>query len=158
MLAHFNWTDYAIIAVIVLSVVVSFVRGFIRESVSLVVWISAVLISFRLAKTLSVALIFIKTPSLRLLIAFFILFVAVLIAGAVITFLLRSIIQKMGLSEMDRLLGGLFGMLRGVLLISILVLLASFTLLTRDVWWTHSKLLPYFLGLQSENQIVEYRE
>lgn len=143
---NFNWVDYTVIAVITLSVLVSFARGFVREAISLVVWISAFIISFSLSSTLALFFNFIKTPSLRLLCAFAVLFIAVLITGAIITFLLRTFIDQMGLSEVDRFLGGVFGMVRGVLLISLLVLLSTFTIVTHDAWWARSQLLPYFYG------------
>lgn len=142
----FNWIDYTVIAVIALSVLVSFARGFVREAISLVVWVSAFIVSFTLSPTLALFFNFIKTPSLRLLCAFVVLFVAVLITGAIITFLLRTFIDQIGLSEVDRFLGGLFGMVRGVLLISVVVLLSTFTIVTQDAWWTQSQLLPYFYG------------
>ncbi len=146
MIQNLNWVDYTVIAVIVLSVLVSFARGFVREAISLVVWISAFILSFTLSPTLALYLSFIKTPSLRLICAFAILFIAVLIVGGIVTFLLRQAIDQIGLSEVDRFLGGLFGMVRGVLLVSVLVLLSTFTIVTRDVWWTESQLLPYFYG------------
>lgn len=146
IIESFNWLDYTVIGVILLSMLVSFARGFVREAISLVVWISAFIISFTLSPTLALFFNFIKTPSLRLLCAFAVLFAAVLIVGAIITFLLRAFINQIGLSEVDRFLGGVFGMVRGILLISVVVLLSTFTIVTHDAWWTQSQLLPYFYG------------
>lgn len=142
----FNWLDYTLVAVIVLSVLVSFVRGFVREAISVIVWVSACIISFTLSPALAVYLTIIKTPSLRMIVATVLLFIAVLIMGGLITFLFRQFIHQIGLSEVDRVLGGIFGMVRGVLLVSIFVLLSSFTLVTHDMWWSESVLLPYFYG------------
>lgn len=144
MIKNFNWVDDVVILVITLSVLVSFARGFVRESISLLVWVSAFFISFTLSPTFATFLGFIKTPSLRLITAFAVLFLAVLFAGSLVTFLLRTFIDQVGLSEVDRILGGVFGMARGVLLISVLVLLSTFTVVAKDPWWTNSQLLPYF--------------
>lgn len=145
-LQQLNWVDYAVIGVIVLSAVVSFARGLVREAISLVVWVAAFVVSFTLSPTLAVYLRFVHTSSLRLLCAFVLLFISILIAGTLLTFLFSQLIDQIGLSEVDRFLGGLFGMARGILLISILVLLATFTIVTKDAWWCESQLLPYFYG------------
>lgn len=143
---NFNWVDYAIIGIIALSVLVSFARGFVRETLSLLVWAVAFVLSFSFSSKLLPLFNFIKTPSLRLAASFVAIFIAVLIMGGILGFFLRTFIYQIGLSEVDRFLGGLFGMLRGVLLVSILVLLSTFTKVTQDVWWVQSQLLPYFYG------------
>ena len=141
---NFNWVDYAIIGIIALSVLVSFARGFVRETVSLLVWVVAFVLSFSFPPKLAPLFSFVKTPSLRLITCFITIFIAVLIIGGILTFFLRTFIYQIGLSEVDRFLGGLFGMVRGVLLISILVLLSTFTRINQDPWWVRSQLLPYF--------------
>ena len=71
-------------------------------------------------------------------------FVAVLILGALLRFVISKLVEGTGLSGTDRLLGMLFGFARGVLLVTLLVFLVGFTAFTRDPWWQQSVLLPQF--------------
>ena len=86
----------------------------------------------------------IDAPSVRLLLGYAICFIAVLIAGAIVSFLMRKLIAGSGLSGSDRLLGMVFGLMRGLALVTLIVLLLGFTPLPRDPWWQQSQLLPTF--------------
>lgn len=144
----FNWVDYFIFAVIIISTLISLMRGFISEAISLVTWIIAVIIAIKFASPLSVLFSdLIKTPSLRLMVSFIVLFVVIIIIGAIITHLLSMVINNSGLSGTNRLIGMLFGFARGVLLIAILILFAQFTSVPKDTWWTKSQLIPYFQNI-----------
>ncbi|MFN9738466.1 MAG: CvpA family protein, partial [Pseudomonadota bacterium] len=67
--------------------------------------------------------------------------------GAVLMWLLRKAVRSTGLTGNDRLLGLLFGAARGVLLVTVLVVLAGLTPLPRDPWWAQSRLIPWFQGI-----------
>ena len=71
-------------------------------------------------------------------------FIAVLIAGAIVGFLMRKLVAGSGLSGTDRLLGAVFGLGRGLALVTLVVLLLGFTPFPRDPWWHESRLLPSF--------------
>ena len=71
----------------------------------------------------------------------------VLIAGALLRFLVSKLIEGTGLSGTDRLLGMVFGFVRGVLLVTLAVFLLGFTAFSRDPWWHDSMLLPQFKGM-----------
>lgn len=148
--SHFNWIDYSIIALIAVSIIISLIRGFVREALSLVTWIAAVLISFNFANNLSVLFAgHIKSDKVSYLIAFAILFFSTLIIGVVVNYLVSTLVHKTGLGGTDRVLGMALGGVRGVLIVSILIILASFTAVPKDTAWQSSLLLPQFHGCVS---------
>ena len=139
-----SWVDFCIIAVLVLSSLMGLMRGFIGEIVALACWVIAFWVAWMFGPQLAAALTVIDTPSVRLLLGYSICFFAVLIAGAIFSFLMRKLIAGSGLTGSDRLLGMLFGLLRGLVLVTLLVLVLGFTPLAKDPWWQHSQMLPTF--------------
>jgi membrane protein required for colicin V production len=89
----------------------------------------------------------ISFPAARLAIAFAALFFATLLLGVLINFLLSQLLHKTGLTLGDRLLGLIFGFIRGAALVCVLVMLAGLTPLPQDTWWKQSRLLPPFQSL-----------
>ena len=142
------WVDYAIIGVVALSAIVSLVRGFVREALSLATWIAAFGIAWLFFRELAVQLEpWIEVPSVRLAAAFFILLIICLILGGVIGYLAGKLVDKTGLSGTDRVIGALFGTARGMVLVAIMALLAGLTPLPQDPWWQQSLLIPHFQDL-----------
>lgn len=137
--------DWVIVAVLVVSSLISLKRGFVKEALSLASWIIAFVIarafSGNLAGMLSGS---IDTDSLRWILAFVILFAATLIVGAMLNHLLSHIIKATGLSGTDRVFGMFFGLIRGVVIMVIVVYGLQYTLLSKDKWWQTSMLIPYF--------------
>lgn len=140
-----NWFDYAIIATLALSILVGLWRGFIGEVLALVCWALAFWVAWMfgpvLADHFSAS---ISVPSVRVMLGYLLCFVAVLIAGAIFSYLLRKLVSGSGLSGTDRLLGMVFGMVRGFALVVLVVLLMKFTPVVRDDWWQSSRMLPTF--------------
>lgn len=142
------WVDYLVIAIIAISAVMGLLRGFIKEAFALVLWIVAVWVATQYSRDVSVLLqSTISYPSARIAAGFAILFFATLILGSLISFLLSQLIEKTGLTGSDRLLGMLFGISRGAVLVSLLVMLAGLTPLPEDSWWKQSLLIPPFQAL-----------
>jgi membrane protein required for colicin V production len=140
-----TWFDYSIIAVIAISALISLARGFVKEAMSLGVWVLAFWVSWSFFRDLAPRLAdWIDTPSVQLGVAFAILMVVVLMVGGLITFLVSKLVEHTGLSGSDRLIGMVFGAARGVLLVAALVLLAGLTPFPNDPWWQESILPPYF--------------
>jgi membrane protein required for colicin V production len=142
-----TWADWAIVAVLGLSVLISVVRGFVKEVVSLLIWVAAAVIASIFYDQLAVWMVgWISTPSLRMLTAWILLFVAVLIVGGILNYLLGKLVEATGLSGTDRLLGLLFGLARGLIVLMVIVtILPSVLPVDQDLWWQESTLIPYFL-------------
>jgi membrane protein required for colicin V production len=141
----FTWLDYVILAIVLISTLVSLFRGFVREAMSLAFWVIAFWVAQMFFREVAVSLEqWIPVPSLRLAAAFAIIFFVVLLLGGLITFLFAKLIDATGLSGTDRVIGMLFGATRGALLVAGLVLLAGLTPMPNDPWWKESQLVGHF--------------
>ncbi|MCP5151528.1 MAG: CvpA family protein [Ectothiorhodospiraceae bacterium] len=139
------WADYVILAVIGVSSVLSLLRGFVREALSLLGWILAFWVSLTFTPMVAGLLESqVAAPSLRQAMAFAALFVSTLVASGLVVWLVGALMDKAGLSGTDRVLGMVFGAARGILVVALLVLLAGLTALPRDAWWQQSVLLGHF--------------
>lgn len=139
------WLDIVLIAIVLVSALISLVRGFVREAFSLAVWVLAFWVSWSFFRDLEVPLrSLISSPTARLGIAFALLMIATLIIGGLVNFLIIQLVERTGMSGSDRLIGMVFGAARGILLVAVLVLLAGLTSLPREGWWLESSLVGYF--------------
>ena len=142
------WIDIAIVALIVLSAVLSLFRGFIKEALALASWLVALWVAMIFYQDLAAVLEpWVNEPSIRNIAAFSVLFVCVLLLGALVNYLTSKLVTRTGLAGTDRLLGTLFGLARGVVIVAILVLFAGLTPMPQDSWWQNSQLLGYFQEL-----------
>ena len=150
-----NVADWTIIAITLLSAVVGFYRGFIRETLSLISWILAFWAAFSFAPSVSPYLSsYIGASQLRIVAAFVLLFVVTLLVLSGISYLLYRLLLVSGIKGTDRILGGLFGIARAVVLVSVILLLARLTAYPKQSWWQQSLLIRqlnpvvvYFYGL-----------
>lgn len=144
-----NWFDWLIIGIISVSTLISLKRGFLKEALSLVIWVVAFIIARTFSFTLSSLLVeYIDAYSIRMAASFAILFIMTLIVGALINYLVATLVKATGLTGTDRVLGMVFGMARGILLIIVAVALARHTPISGDTWWQGSYLVPQFLLLE----------
>jgi len=145
MIDMMTWMDLAIIATICISIIIGLIRGFVREVLSVTAWVIAlwatIVFSDNVAGWLSS---YIDSKAVIMGVSFSAVFLSVLIAFTIINFLIFHIVKVTGLSGTDRLIGMVFGGLRGVLLIGILILVAHYFSFTKEVWWKQSQLIPYF--------------
>lgn len=145
-----NWIDYTILITIVLSTAISFLRGFVREAVSLAIWASSVWVAIHYSP--AVANSFsgsIASSSLRMLLAFGGLFIGVLVLGALINVIVSTLIDKTGMTMTDRFLGLIFGAARGILVIGVLLMFISLAPLHESPMWQKSQFIPEFHGVVS---------
>ncbi|MGP1924413.1 MAG: colicin V production protein [Arsenophonus sp. NEOnobi-MAG3] len=139
------WIDYAIIAIIGFSALVSLIRGFVREALSLITWGCAFFVATQFYPYLTIYLTLFEDTIIKNAIAIAILFISTLIVGTVINYVINSLVERTGLSSTDRVLGVCFGVLRGILIVSaILFFLDTFTSLPKSEDWQHSELIPKF--------------
>jgi len=143
-----SWFDLLILGIIALSALISLIRGFVKESISLISWIIAGVLAFRYFSPMSELLEpYVSAPTIRSITAFGILFVSTLLVGAIINFIMSQLVSKTGLSGTDKALGVAFGGARGVLIVTLLVLLASLTPMPDSQWWQDSAMVGFFQQL-----------
>lgn len=149
-----NFADAIILIVIAVSALLSLRRGFTREAFSLITWVAAFVVARLFGPALEVLLASsVETPSARMALAFGLLFAATLMVGAMINHLLGELIRVTGLSSTDRLFGMVFGAVRGVLLVVVLVALGGHVF-SGDGWWQESVLVPQFSLLEDWSRVV----
>lgn len=147
-LKSLNWVDFAILAIVVFSTIISFIRGFIREALSLAIWIVALYLAYIYSDIIASRYLgSIEEANIRIVVAFLIIFFAVIIIGAFINYLFSRLVQSTGLSGTDRILGLGFGIARGLLLVAVLILVAQMTVLPQNKAWQQSQFVPEFEGL-----------
>ena len=145
------WIDYVILAVVGISGMISLMRGFVREALSLAGWVAAFWVALALSGKAAAWLEgYVTVPSVRVGIAFAVLFIGVLLLCGVVLRLAGVLVDRTGMSGTDRTLGIVFGVLRGIVITGLLVLLAGLTPLPRDPWWSQSTFLPHFVELARE--------
>ncbi|MCS4504425.1 hypothetical protein KBTX_00848 [wastewater metagenome] len=157
-----SWLDIVFLSVIAISVIISLVRGFVRECLSIVTWIAAIWAAVRFTAPVAVWLDgLIASPTVRMAVAFGALFVAVLLAGGLLNHLARQLVGRTGLSGTDRTLGAVFGAARGAVIIAALILAAGLTTLPREGWWQRSVIAawmtPRVCSLGVEGWLEDFR-
>lgn len=157
--------DWALLGLIAISFLIGLWRGFIKEVFALAVWVAAFLVAFLYSGVLADLIgDRIELPSARSALAFAGLFLFVLLVGGLLTWLIGKLVEKTGLTGTDRLLGSLFGLLRGVLLVVALIIVAGFTPIPEDPWWDESRVIRSMLPLADwgatflPDEVLEYFE
>lgn len=128
--------------------IVGLLRGFIKELFSLGFWTLAIWVSLNFSREFSGFLEpEISQPSTRMIASFMALFAITLCLGSLISFLLNVLIKSTGLTFMDRFGGMMLGVVRSMVVITVVVILAGLTPLTKDSWWMESTMIPPFQSL-----------
>lgn len=138
-----NALDYAIFAVIFISVLFALWRGFIHQAISLAGWIVALIAARLLAPELASIFTLLKQPEYQLMAAYSSIVLVVILASRVVAGLFGGLVQRLGLGLLDRLLGLVFGVLRGLIILVLLVAITSLTSLKEHPLWQTSQLMPY---------------
>ena len=150
-----TWIDYAIVAICIASAAFGFWRGFVKEAIALVTWLLAILLAWQASWMVEPRLgEWTAAPELRIWAARAIIFIAVLVIGGLLAWLLRAVIRKSGLNSTDRSLGAIFGVLRGALLVGLLAIGIDLADLESEPWWADARLRP--LSEQIAEGIVYY--
>jgi membrane protein required for colicin V production len=128
--------DYVVLAILVLSLLIGMLRGAVNEVLSLAGWVAAFLIANIFASDLAGLLTrVIGNPGLRMVAAYVALFVVILLVVAVFKIVLSELIKAIGLGGIDKVLGVVVGVVRGVLIVLIAVLACGMTTLPQEPFW-----------------------
>ena len=150
LIPNFNWVDFGIIGIIVFSIIISFFRGFVRETVSVVMWLLAIIIAIKFVEPTQLYLKpWIASPSIRYAVDCIGLFLSTLIIGILINILIHVLIKKTSLSLANRLLGIFFGAGRGLLIVAVLLMFVSVESIKDSDWMKKSQLAPKFQPMVS---------
>lgn len=140
-----NWLDYGILGFILLSTLIGLRRGFAREVFSMVALGASIMVAFIFSdQAAPLFQNYIPLPSMRHMAAFAALLIGMLIIMAILNYILMTVISMTDVGGIDLLLGMLFGIARGVVMIMAFVFLAGFTPFPQDPWWQESKIIPQF--------------
>ncbi|MDO8909791.1 MAG: CvpA family protein [Pseudohongiella sp.] len=139
--------DICILIVIGISSIFGLSRGFIREVLAVIAWVAAIYV----ARLYSPHLIpffesIVENETGRYVLAFAVLCLATLIVGAVVNKFMSRLVSMAGLQVTDRLLGAVFGVARGVIIVAVLVYFA-YGQFSQESWWTESQTIPHMLAL-----------
>ncbi len=133
--------DYLVLLILACSVLISTLRGIVKEVVSLAGWIVALYVANAYAEQLAHMLPEVLTSETgRLIIAFVVLFIATRLLVALLGRAIQELVKATGLSLMDRMLGCVFGVARGLIIVLIVVLLCGTTTIVQQPFWTEAKL------------------
>lgn len=135
--------DYVVLAVILLSLSLGVWRGVVAEILSLIAWVAAFLGARTLAEPAGDWLLAVDVAAgVRQIVGFVVVFIATLIVFIFLRWLVSSLVRAVGLGSLDRLLGAVFGLARGVLIVWVGVMLAGLTALPAEPWWRTAMLSP----------------
>jgi len=160
MAAHFNWVDYVIVALFIISILGGLMRGGVKEIISLLTWIAAFFVGTLFARP--VAAYFSNSDTAQSAItsastgfeattgqissfavgaSFCVLFFGTILIGAIIGYIMNAAVESTGVSIVNRLAGGLFGLGRGYLINLVIIFLVQLTPMAEQVFWTDSVLV-----------------
>ena len=149
----FNQVDIIILIITALSSLFGLWRGLVKEVLSLLSWIAALLVARVYSEYLAGMLSsMIENEGIRYVTAFAIIFVAVMMAGTLINFMLSKLLGVSGLKLADRLLGGVFGVARGLIIVLVIMFISS-VFVSNSALWQESKLIPYGMAMIEKSRI-----
>ncbi|QGG79744.1 CvpA family protein [Litorivicinus lipolyticus] len=145
-LTEFTLLDWAFAALIGVSALMSLAKGLIKEAMSLGIWVAAFFGSRALGPKAEVLFDgLIENPFYITIAGFASVFIAILILGAAVRFALAALVQATGLTWTDRLLGVVFGVARGALIVTLAVGLVNLSPFRSAEWFVKSQLVPQFI-------------
>jgi membrane protein required for colicin V production len=135
--------DYVVLFILAASVVISTMRGLVKEILSLVGWVAAFIVANAFGAKLAPMLpSVLPGEALRLIVAFIALFLGVRVLMGLLALAIGALIDATGLSLADRGLGGLFGLGRGIVIVLAGVILCGMTSIPQQAFWKDALLSP----------------
>ena len=144
-ISQFGPMDWIIIVVLASSIILSLWRGFTREAISLAGWVAAFLVAnMFVAELASVLMRWIDNVTGSYIAAYALLFVGTLVLAGITVRLSTQVVKVAGLSLFDRVLGTVFGLARGIIIIVVAVYVLQHLVAPQDLQWMYeSQLMPY---------------
>jgi membrane protein required for colicin V production len=135
--------DYIILAIVLISAIAGLMQGFLREVCSLLTWVMAIWLAWKFGPSLEPYLggALRKAPY-GLWAGRAIVFIAVLVIGAIVGAIVNYFVRLSIFSGLDRLLGFVLGFVRGVVIVGVAIILAQSVRLDGEGWWKQSRLMP----------------
>jgi membrane protein required for colicin V production len=135
--------DYIILSIVLISAIAGLIKGFLREVITLITWILAVWLAWKFGPSLEPYLggALRKAP-FGLWAGRAIVFIAILVLGAIVGAIINYFVRLSIFSGLDRLLGFVLGLLRGVVILGVAIILAQSVRLDTEAWWRKSVLMP----------------
>jgi membrane protein required for colicin V production len=131
--------DWIVVVVLAASVLLGLWRGLVYEVLSVLNWLAAFVLAQWLAPRAADWLAMDRAgESLRYAAGFALVFIAALFAGGLLAWLVKKLIEAVGLRPVDRALGGRFGLVRGLVAVLALAIVVHLTSLKDGDWWTES--------------------
>ncbi|PZO14817.1 MAG: colicin V synthesis protein [Burkholderiales bacterium] len=132
-------TDWVLLAVLLLSVLLGAWRGLVYEVLSVAGWVAAFVLAQACADEVAAMLpIEGLSPPLRLAAGFVLVFIAVAFAGGLLAWMVKKLVASVGLRPVDRILGSAFGLARGVVMLLALAVVVSMSPMRDAPWWQGS--------------------
>lgn len=157
MFPHLTSFDFILLIIILLSIVFGAMRGFLKEIISIITWFTAFFIAILFTgHFVGYFDEFVRTDLLASIASFLSLFLGTLVVGAVINYFIVHLAHHAGLTLSDRVLGGGFGFVRGVMIAFLLVFLISNTAWANHSWFDRSALVYQLQGLSGwmQEQVI----
>lgn len=149
----FNQVDIVILIITVLSSMFGLWRGLIKEVLSLLTWIAALLVARVYSEPLAGLMTgMIENDGIRYVTAFAMLFVTVMMFGTFLNFLMSKLLNVTGLKLADRLLGAVFGVARGVIIVLVILFVTNMFVSETELW-QQSQLIPYGMDMIEKSQV-----
>ncbi len=163
-----SWIDIGIAIILLVSVAIAIFRGFVKEAISLTSWVIAIWLAVTFSNqvalflpasideaTFNLGTNELKASKLRVGIAFLLIVIGTLIAGALLNYILSHVTQTRALRGIDRVLGAFFGFVRGAALVVLIILIAALTSIPHSDTWKSSQLLaPFELAARKVIEIM----
>lgn len=132
--------DYVVVSIVVASLLLGLWRGVIGEIIALVAWVLAFFAAKWWGAEIAQALFTgIADPALRIVAGWVAVFVAVLLLMALLRLAVRGLLKALGLTITDRLLGVIFGVARGLVIVFVLVAVGGMTAVPKEKWWSEAQ-------------------
>lgn len=145
------WIDWVIVAVLVISALLGVMRGMLREAISLTTWVAALLLGRTFGPQIAEMLKpYLENELLRTALGYALTVLIIIMLGSIAGRIGKTLVNASGLGNFDRALGLLFGALRGVAILIILVAIAGLTPMAKESVWRDSMLVPMLEDLRDQ--------